>query len=97
LKKLAPPKLAQSWDNTGLLIGRRNVTVKKILLTIDITKEGCKRGQTGRLVIFYKLSPGYLDGLKTVLKDSPVFELVNSGISVYSIHTALDAVVGGAK
>ncbi|MBU2596085.1 MAG: Nif3-like dinuclear metal center hexameric protein, partial [Planctomycetes bacterium] len=38
IEKIAPPNLAQSWDNTGLLIGDSNASVKKILLTIDITK-----------------------------------------------------------
>lgn len=97
IEKIAPPKLAQSWDNTGLLVGDVNATVKKILLTIDITKDVLKEAkQTGcNFIISYH--PVIWDGLKTVEKDSVVYELVKSGISVYSIHTALDAVVGGVN
>jgi dinuclear metal center YbgI/SA1388 family protein len=97
IEKIAPPKLAQSWDNTGLLIGDGDSTVKKILLTIDITKDVVKEArQTGcNFIISYH--PVIWDGLKTVAKDSIVYELIKSGISVYSIHTALDAVVGGVN
>jgi dinuclear metal center YbgI/SA1388 family protein len=97
IEKLAPPKLAQSWDNTGLLIGDVNSTVKKILLTIDITNDVVKEAKQAGCNFIISYHPVIWDGLKTVLKDSPVYELVNSGITVYSIHTALDAVVGGVN
>ena len=38
VEKIVPLKLAQSWDNVGLLTGDSNQGVKKILLTIDITE-----------------------------------------------------------
>lgn len=97
IEKIAPPKLAQSWDNTGLLIGDSNSTVKKILLTIDITKEVVKEAkQTGcNFIISYH--PVIWDGLKAIAKDSVVYELVRDNINVYSIHTALDAVLGGVN
>jgi len=97
IEKLAPPKLAQSWDNTGLLVGDVNSTVKKILLTIDITQDVIKEAKQAGCNFIISYHPVIWDGLKTVLKDSPVYELVNSGITVYSIHTALDAVVGGVN
>ncbi|MGB8227313.1 MAG: Nif3-like dinuclear metal center hexameric protein [Sedimentisphaerales bacterium] len=97
IEKIAPPKLAQSWDNTGLLIGDVNSTVKKILLTIDITQDVIKEAKQAGCNFIISYHPVIWDGLKTILKDSPVYELVNSGITVYSIHTALDAVAGGVN
>ena len=35
---IAPLKLALDWDNVGLLIGSEEAEVKKVLLTIDVTK-----------------------------------------------------------
>ncbi|MGA2916549.1 MAG: Nif3-like dinuclear metal center hexameric protein [Sedimentisphaerales bacterium] len=97
IEKIAPKKLAQSWDNTGLLVGDGNATVKKILLTIDITREVIKEAKKAGCNFIISYHPVIWDGLKNVLKDSPVYELVNSGICVYSIHTALDAVAGGVN
>jgi len=94
---LAPKKLAQSWDNIGLLIGDANAAVKKILLTIDITKDVVKEAKQTHCNFIISYHPVIWDGLKIIEKDSVVYELVKSGISVYSIHTALDAVVGGVN
>jgi dinuclear metal center YbgI/SA1388 family protein len=95
IEKLAPPKLAQSWDNTGLLVGDGNSVVKKILLTIDITQDVVKEAKQAGCNFILSYHPVIWDGLKSVTKDSVVYEIVHSGISVYSMHTALDAVSGG--
>jgi dinuclear metal center YbgI/SA1388 family protein len=97
IEKIAPPNLAQSWDNTGLLIGDVNSTVKKVLLTIDITKEVVKEAKQAGCNFIISYHPVIWDGLKTVAKNSIVYELVRSGINVYSIHTALDAALGGVN
>lgn len=92
---IAPPKLAQSWDNTGLLIGDSNLSVKKILLTIDITQEVVKEAKQSGCNFILSYHPIIWDGLKKITSDSVVYELIRCGISVYSMHTALDAVSGG--
>ena len=97
IEKIAPPKLAQSWDNTGLLIGDSDSVVKKILLTIDITNDVVKEAKQAGCNFIISYHPVIWDGLKSIAKDSVVFKLVRSGISVYSIHTALDAVAGGVN
>ncbi|PKL49681.1 MAG: Nif3-like dinuclear metal center hexameric protein [Planctomycetes bacterium HGW-Planctomycetes-1] len=97
IEKIAPPKLAQGWDNTGLLVGDSDAVVKKTLLTIDITKDVVKEAKRTGCNFIISYHPVIWDGLKAIAKDSIVYELVKSGISVYSIHTALDAVVGGVN
>jgi len=97
IEVIAPPKLAQSWDNTGLLVGDSNAAVKKILLTIDITNDVVKEAKQAGCNFIISYHPVIWDGLKSVAKDSVVYELVKNGISVYSIHTALDAAVGGVN
>ena len=37
LEALAPPRLAQEWDNVGLLIGDACGSTNKLLLCIDLT------------------------------------------------------------
>ena len=35
LERLAPPYLAESWDNVGLMLGSRTQKVDKILCALD--------------------------------------------------------------
>jgi dinuclear metal center YbgI/SA1388 family protein len=100
IEKIAPLKLAQDWDNVGLLIGDSQSDVKNVLLTIDITKEVLSEAvkQKAELIIAYH--PVIWDGLKKITTDGSsniVYELIRSGIAVYSIHTALDSAVGGVN
>ncbi len=95
-----PLKLAQDWDNVGLLVGRDNKTVKNILLTIDVTKDvvaEAKRLKTDLIVSYH---PVIWDGLKQITnqtKNGVILELIQKDIAVFSIHTALDTVCGGVN
>ena len=37
MEEIAPPALAESWDNTGLLVGSKEASVNRILVTLDVT------------------------------------------------------------
>lgn len=95
IEKIAPLALAQQWDNTGLLIGDGDSAVKKILLTIDITQQVVKEAKRLGCNFILSYHPVIWDGFKKITSDSVVYELICCGISVYSMHTALDAVAGG--
>ena len=100
IEKISPLKLAQSWDNVGLLIGDSQSNVKNILLTIDITGDvlaEAKKLKTGLIISDH---PVIWDGLKKITPDDQsgvVYELIRSGIAVFSIHTALDAAADGVN
>ncbi len=100
VEKIAPRNLALDWDNTGLLVGDPDKKVKSILLTIDITKDVLAEAQKLKTDLILSYHPIIWDGLKTVTSDGPgqiVYQLVRSGICVYSIHTAFDIVAGGVN
>jgi dinuclear metal center YbgI/SA1388 family protein len=100
IEKIVPLKLAQDWDNVGLLIGSSDKNVKRLLLTIDITTDvlaEAKRLKTDLIVSYH---PVIWDGLKKINPDGPTgiaYELIRCGIAVFTIHTALDAVTGGVN
>ncbi len=100
IEKIVPLKLAQDWDNVGLLIGDPQRNVKNILLTIDITGDvvtEAKRLKTDLIVSYH---PVIWDGLKKITADGQagvVYDLIRAGIAVFSIHTALDSAVGGVN
>ncbi|MHC4618813.1 MAG: Nif3-like dinuclear metal center hexameric protein [Planctomycetota bacterium] len=98
--EIVPLKLAQDWDNVGLLIGDPQRNVNNILLTIDITAgvlTEAKRLKTGLILSYH---PVIWDGLKKITADGPsrfVYDLIRSQIAVFSIHTALDSAIGGVN
>ena len=100
IEKIAPLKLAQDWDNVGLLIGDPQKNVKNILLTIDITGDVVAEAKGLKTDLIVSYHPVIWDGLKKITADGPtsvVYDLIRSGIAVFSIHTALDSAVGGVN
>lgn len=85
-----PVDTACSFDNVGTLVGDRNKTVTKAMVALDCTlpviKEAVKNGC--ELIITHH--PIIFNGLKSVLDDSLVFEIIKNGLSVISMHTNLD-------
>jgi dinuclear metal center YbgI/SA1388 family protein len=100
VEKIAPLGLAQSWDNVGLLVGDPERPIRNVLLTIDITQAVVAEARELHTDLILSYHPIIWDGLKRVRTDdrsSVVYELIRSGIAVFSIHTALDAVAGGVN
>jgi len=100
IEQMVPPQLAQDWDNVGLLIGDVRKNVKNILLTIDVTTEVVAEAKRLKADLIVSYHPVIWDGLKKITTDLPeraVYNLIRSDIAVYSIHTALDAAVGGVN
>ena len=40
MEKLAPPSLAEEWDNVGLLVGNPEREVTKIIVMLDLDEQG---------------------------------------------------------
>jgi dinuclear metal center YbgI/SA1388 family protein len=100
IEKIVPLKLAQDWDNVGLLIGNPQAKVENILLTIDITADVVAEAKRIKTDLIISYHPVIWDGLKNITADGPadtVYNLIKAGIAVFSMHTALDAAVGGVN
>jgi dinuclear metal center YbgI/SA1388 family protein len=100
IEKIAALKLAQDWDNVGLLIGDAQRNVKNILLTIDVTVDVVAEAKRLKTDLIISYHPVIWDGLKQITADGParaVYNLIKAGIAVFSIHTALDVATGGVN
>jgi len=102
MERIAPTHLAEQWDNVGLLSGHRSSTVKKALLSIDLTQavhdEAIRLG--GDLLLVYH--PPIFKPIKHLRIDGDeapalAVALASFGIWIYSPHTALDTVEGGTN
>ncbi|GAM36671.1 hypothetical protein TCE0_018f05942 [Talaromyces pinophilus] len=104
MRKLYPESLAdKSFDNTGLLLEspyNPNSQLKNtVLLTTDLTKAVADEAIARRDSIIVTYHPIIFRGLKSLILQDPqqksLLRLAQEGISVYSPHTAVDAVPGG--
>jgi len=98
VETIVPLELAQDWDNVGLLVGDCKRNVKKILLTIDITSTVLSEAKTSKADLIISYHPVIWDGLKRITKEGAsdiVYDLIRANLCVLSLHTALDAVMGG--
>lgn len=100
IEEIVPLRLAQGWDNVGLLVGDTDKKVSNILLTIDVTKDVLAEAKRLKTDLIISYHPVIWDGLKKITPDGAtavVYELIRSKIAVFSMHTALDAAVGGVN
>ena len=103
LNDIAPPELAAPWDNVGLLVENHAPTddINRLLLTIDLTPAVMKEALEHRRDVIVCYHPVIFGGLKRLRAEVPtervILDAIRSGISIYSPHTALDAVEGGVN
>ena len=73
IESIAPPYMAESWDNVGLLCGRKSREVKKILVALDITAEVVTEAVKGKydlIVSHHPLIFPLADPVKTIRNDN---------------------------
>ncbi|KAG6891626.1 hypothetical protein C0992_001311 [Termitomyces sp. T32_za158] len=105
MERIAPLRLAESWDNVGLLLGPltqspvRNSAKKRVLLTIDLTTAVLDEAIASDASVIISYHPPIFRGLKALTLKTPLqsslLQCAAHGISIYSPHTALDSVRGG--
>ncbi len=101
LEAIAPLRLAEAWDNVGLLVGSRDWPVKRGLLTIDLTPAVMDEAIRAKANLIVAYHPPIFEPLKRVTgddwKQSIVLEAAANRIAIYSPHTAMDAAPGGVN
>ncbi|MCD4830318.1 MAG: Nif3-like dinuclear metal center hexameric protein [Anaerohalosphaeraceae bacterium] len=100
IEQIAPPALAQSWDNVGLLVGDSDAEIEKILMTIDVTASVAAEAKRAGCGLILSYHPVIWDGLKSVTASGAggiVYKLVRENIAVYSMHTSVDVIAGGVN
>ena len=99
LENFAPLELAEDWDNVGLLIGRKDQTVSRVMtcltLTSDVAAEAIARNDN--LIVTHH--PVLFRAIKRITDESVegrmLLDLIAAGIAVYSPHTAFDSAADG--
>ena len=85
---------ACDWDNVGLLAGRRDKEVKKILLALDATDEVVGQAAEGAYDMLITHHPMIFSGIKKINNHSftgrKILTLIQKGIVYYAMHTNYD-------
>ena len=99
MEEIAPPHLAEPWDNVGLLVGSSQGSVSKIMVALDVTDEVLRQGIQEKVDLIISHHPVIFQSIKEVndmtKTGSALLQLIGSGISVYSAHTNFDKAQGG--
>lgn len=102
IEGIAPPYMKMDWDNCGLLCGRKDKEVRKILVALDpfrnVIREAIDMG-ADLIVTHHPLI--FRSPLMAVNEDTEtgrcVLELMEHGIAAINAHTNLDLAPGGVN
>jgi dinuclear metal center YbgI/SA1388 family protein len=99
MEEFAPKRLAESWDNPGLLIGSSEDEVNKILVVLDATNDVVDYAISNKFDMIVTHHPIIFSAMKSIRGDLPlgkkIINLIRNNICVYSAHTNLDVTNGG--
>ena len=96
MQRLAPPELAEHWDNPGLLVDCGG-EVRRVLVTLDIAPEVVEEAAAKQCTVIVAHHPVIFDPLKRLCPADVPYQLVQAGISAICMHTNLDAAEGGVN
>ena len=100
LDKHVPLELAEKWDNVGIITKpTQAVKVYNLLLTIDLNEKIVEEAIKKRVQFIISYHPLIFTPIKRLdpkcWKDKAILMCVEHRITVYTPHTALDAIKGG--
>lgn len=94
LERLAPGYYAYKWDNVGLLIGREDKEVGKIMLALDATAQVVRQAVEWEADMLITHHPLIFSGMKSIttgdFTGKRVYDLIRSDIACFAMHTNFD-------
>lgn len=101
MEAIAPTRLAEAWDNVGLIVGDPDAPLRRILLCIDLTPSVLAEARAHGAEAVVAYHPPIFKGLKRLragdVASGVIFDAIRHQIAVYSPHTALDVAPGGTN
>ncbi len=99
LAGLAPLKLAESWDNVGLLVGDRKRSLDRIMTCLTITPDVVDEAIDEKADLIVAHHPLPFHPVKRITTDTipgtMLLSLIHHNVGIYSAHTAFDSATEG--
>ena len=94
IEKKYPVSFAESWDNSGFLVGDADWEVKKIFLALDVTDETLEMAVKAGADMMITHHPLIFSGMKQVTAGNFIgrrlIKLIENHICYYAMHTNFD-------
>ncbi|MBL0308770.1 MAG: Nif3-like dinuclear metal center hexameric protein [Bacteroidetes bacterium] len=101
LELIAPLHFQESYDNSGLIVGDKNASVKKALVTLDVTEDVVQEAIREKCQLIIAHHPIIFSGIKklngTNYVERVIINAIKNDIAIYAIHTNLDNVLEGVN
>ena len=101
LERFAPPRLAEEWDNVGLLVGWRDRCIARLMTCLTVTPATAAEAVEAKVDLIVAHHPMPFDALRRLTSDTTtgrtLLELIAARIAVYSPHTAFDSAEQGVN
>jgi dinuclear metal center YbgI/SA1388 family protein len=101
MNRLAPLRLAESWDNVGLQLGNPAWPVHKVWTALDPLPEVVARACDNDVDVLVTHHPLFFKPVQRIDCGTPLGRMVEMALSrrlaIFSAHTNLDSVTGGVN
>ncbi len=99
LEDFAPARLAEPWDNVGLLWGDPAASVGRLMTCLTVTRITAEEAVAEQAGLIVSHHPVLFRAVKRIRADlpatAPLWILARAGIAVASPHTAFDSTAAG--
>ncbi len=97
----APSALQESYDNSGLITGNKDLSIENILITLDCTEEVLDEAIANNCNLIIAHHPIVFSGLKKIngknYVERVIIKAIKNDIAIYAVHTNLDNVSDGVN
>ena len=94
LNEIAPFESAEGFDNVGILLGKKDAPIRKVLIALDVTKEAAEEAVRMEADLIIAHHPLLFHARKNITEEDPEGEilctLIRHHISLIAAHTNLD-------
>ncbi len=101
LAQVAPPALAESYDNVGLLVGEDSNMVREVMTCLDVTEEVVDEAILTKCNLIVSHHPLIFKGLKRLngnnATERTLLKAIRNNIGIIACHTNLDNTFNGVS
>ncbi len=99
LEQFAPSRLAETWDNVGLLVGDPSQSVRRVMTCLTVTPASTQEAIRERADLIVSHHPLPFHPLKRITTETVtgriLWQLIRGGVAVHSPHTRFDSAALG--
>jgi len=101
LETIAPLSYQENYDNSGLLTGNKEDTIKGVLITLDCIEDVVQEAIDKNCNLIITHHPIIFSGLKKLTGSNyverTIIKAIQHSIAIYAIHTNLDNIINGVN